>query len=56
MRKFNPQNFANTAWAFATSRQTHALLFVSLAEAAALISWSTYYWAKEHVFKGSEEL
>ena len=34
MSDFNPQDLANTAWAFATLRQLDALLFTALARAA----------------------
>ena len=33
MRDFNPQNLANTAWAFATAGQKEALLFAALTTA-----------------------
>ena len=34
MGDFNPQELANTAWAFATAGQNDALLFAALATAA----------------------
>ena len=34
MGNFTPQNFANTAWAFATAGQLDATLFNSLARVA----------------------
>ena len=34
MDKFNAQNVANTAWAFATAGESDALVFTTLARAA----------------------
>ena len=34
MTAFNPQNLANTVWAFATAGENDALLFAALATAA----------------------
>ena len=34
VHEFNAQSLANTAWAFATADQSHALLFAALARAA----------------------